>query len=419
MADDPDSMGNTDENDTTPLMRPQGQTNAGFRSLPFSRYRWYFHPGLIVILLLTVLVFLSSFISLWTLLSFIITLTSLFEIYRRFIYPIKPQSLPVAFLATQLSLGTLIAPVVLMLFFILLFIVMIVLFALTVAIIVGIFFSLYPAAGEVLTDDLNNLNSSSVAIVLDRTARFIVPPVATISQKYTGLTKSFQTLSPSPSSMLPQGNITSGSQIWEDLVNAGAPPPAIVTAIVIIAITAFSYITVTGLLGTSLIELTKWTLFIRYRSLASNVEEAARNLGVSGLVVIASTGTFGLVYVGFLESQTYLFNSTRSFYAAIIFVFGEILDAIILLSTQLIVTVTYADIHINGKNRSLPAAFRLSVISMFLLGVIKIPPPNPVANVPVVVFVVLTAIRIYGAYLLSSKSLTLLNSALDTEQSVP
>lgn len=414
MADNPS---NSENSDATPLISFAGDstTPTPAQTTPASHYRWYFHPGLVVLLILTSLVFLSSFMSVWSLLAFILMIALLVEIYREFVYPLKPDPLPLSFLATQFSLGAIVVPLALSLISIVLTISLMVMFFITIAIIFGIFYTIYPDAGQVLTDDLNNIDSSPVVQALHKTVHYVAPVFSTVSHLYIKYTNDSQSFPTSPHNM-PRGD-QFAQKLWDDMVNAGAPPAALIVTITIMAITAFSYLIVQGLLNTSAFEFAKWTLFVRYRSLATDSTDTSQLLGVTGLVTVALTGTFGMLYLGFLGDSLFLSGSNRTFYSAIIFIVTQVLNVVILLSTQLLVASTFADISVNGNNPSLPAAFRASILATFLLGLLAIPQPSVMMECPVFLFLTFTLLRAYGAYLVARMATAKLQIALSHQDS--
>lgn len=415
MADNPDNAENN--GDSVPLISSRNPSSAptSAQSTQLTQHRWYCHSGLIILFILTVLVFLCSFMSLWALFAFLLTIVLLTEIYREFVYPLKPDTLPTSFLATQFSLGAIVVPIALALISIVLTIALAVLFLLSIAIIFGVFYALYPDAGKVLTDDLNNLDSSPVIQALHTTFHYAVPAFSTVSNIYTKYSNSSY---PSPWSDQndPKPDLFA-QKLWDDMINAGAPPYALVTTIVFIVITAFSYLIVQGLLNVSAFEFAKWSLFVRYRALTTDPASLSRNLGVTGLVTIALTGTFGISYLGFLTDSLFLSISSRTFFSAIIFFVTQLLNIVIFLAAQLLVASTFADISVNQNNLSLPAAFRTSIFATFLLGLIALPQPSVVEGAPIFLFFTFTLLRAYGAYLLTRSATARLQKALSHQAS--
>lgn len=204
--------------------------------------------------------------------------------------------------------------------------------------------------------------------------------------------------------------------------DAGVPHAALLTTTLAIALTSLTLVGACAGMVAAGLEYFRWCLFTQYASLsvAKGGDAVEQALGVQGLVLVGMAGTFGIVVsipcvmLLVMSWRTWAVGNNRNSIAgyrrgrvlrkpgpfwAMMFVCNRVVDAGVMLTSQTLVAVAYAECALLGKQGTMWKVWRTSTMVNAALMVIRLEPAHDGRRAACVgpLFVAILIVRLYFA----------------------
>lgn len=424
----PRRLAMSEQSAATPLIAgasgsPSPPSQSALRALRF--HHWL---SIALLALYLIATFIISLTSLWTLLSFFLLLILFTHASYSFLITHKPTSLPSLFLLSQATLGALVVPIPILILVVVVMLALLVPTVLSLLAVLAIFSALHPDAMQTLSQPPHALDARA----LSQTIHAAVPHLSlrTVAQKLTNIDISRISVARHAVAAMRAGQgAKAGGKLWHKLEEAGIPPGDMIAVVMLCMLIVLSFVICMGVGVHAVVEYVRWRLFTRYVKAGDAENEdrasAAERLGVQGLVTVALVGAFAMAMGGVANAVVAASPGRMSLYqptlyAAIVLVVMTTLNVVVFVGSQLYVATVHAERMLLGSTMRMREVWVTSVVYNFAMMIVSVPPPSP--NVPqgppVLLFILVTAVKALIAFQFTKKAVGRFSRACEAEAEV-